>query len=175
MVYSAYKLNKHGDYIQPWHTLFPILDQAIVPCLVLTISSWHSYAFLRRQLRWSSICISLEYIRLFHSLFYRHKDFSIVNKTKVDVFLESSCFVYDPTDIGNLISSSFAFSRSSLNIWKFSVHILLKPVLKDFEHDLARMWNEYSCAVVWMFFGIALLWDWNENGPFLFKNIGFIK
>ena len=58
--------------------------------------------------------------------------FSIVNETEVDVFLEFSCFFYDPTDVGNLISGSSAFSKSSLNIWKFSVHILLKPSLKDF-------------------------------------------
>ena len=54
----------------------------------------------------------------------------------------------------------------SFSIWKFSVHILLKPSLEDFEHDLANMWNEYNCVVVWTFFGVALLWDYNENWPF---------
>ena len=63
------------------------------------------------------------------------KGFSIVNEA-VDVFLEISCLFYDPTDVGNLISGSSAFSKSSLNIWKFSAHILLKPSLKDFEHYL---------------------------------------
>ena len=67
------------------------------------------------------------------------KGFGIVNKAEVDVFLELSCFFYDPADVGNLISGSSAFSKSSLNIWKFSVHVLLKPSLKDFEHDLASM------------------------------------
>ena len=66
-------------------------------------------------------------------------------------------------DVGSLISGSSAFSKSSLNIWKFSVHILLKPSLKDFKHYLASMWNKYNCVVVWTFFGIAFLWDWNEN------------
>ena len=66
----------------------------------------------------------------------------------------------------NLISDSSAFSKSSLYIWKFSVHVLLKPVLKDFEHYLAGVWNECNCAVVWVFFGVAFLWDWNENWPF---------
>ena len=66
------------------------------------------------------------------------KVFSIVNEAEVDVFLEFSCVFYDPTDVGNLISVSAAFSKSSLNIWKFSVHILLKPCLKDFEQNLAR-------------------------------------
>ena len=67
------------------------------------------------------------------------KGFSIVREAEVDVFLEFSFFFYDPTDIGNLISGSSAFSKSSLNSWKFSVHILLKPSLNDFEHDLASM------------------------------------
>ena len=91
---------------------------------------------------------------------------SIVNEAEVDVFLELSCFFYDLTDVGNLISGSSAFSKSSLNIWKFTVHIQLKPGLDNFEHDLAIMWNECNCAVVWTFFGIAFLWDWNENWPF---------
>ena len=60
--------------------------------------------------------------------------FGIVNKAKIDVFLELSCFFYDPADIGNLIPGSSAFSKTSLNIWKFSVHILLKPGLENFEH-----------------------------------------
>ena len=66
------------------------------------------------------------------------KGFGVVNK-EVDVFLELSCFFDDPADAGNVISGSSAFAKSSLNIWKFSVHVLLKPSLKDFEHDLASM------------------------------------
>ena len=61
------------------------------------------------------------------------KGFGVVNKAKIDVFLELSCFFYDPTDVGNLISSSSAFPKSSLNIWKFTVHVLLKPGLENFE------------------------------------------
>jgi len=97
---------------------------------------------------------------------YTIKGFSIVNEGEADVILEFSCFFYDPTDVGNLISDSSSFSKSSLNIRKFSVHILLKPSLKDFEHLLAIMWNGHNCTVVWVFFGIAFLWDWNENWPF---------
>ena len=67
---------------------------------------------------------------------------------------------------GNLISDSSAFSESSLNIWKFTVHILLKPRLENFEYYFAIMWNECSCAVFWTVFGTALLWDWNENWLF---------
>ena len=64
------------------------------------------------------------------------KSFSIVSEAEVDVFLEFSCFFYDPMDVGNLNSGSSAFSKSSLNIWNFSVHILLKPRLENFEHYL---------------------------------------
>ena len=94
------------------------------------------------------------------------KGFGIVNKAEVDVFLELSCFFNDPTDVGNLISGSSEFSKSSLNIWKFMVHVLLKPGLKNFEHYFTSVWDDCSCEVVWAFFGIAFLWDWNENWPF---------
>ena len=90
----------------------------------------------------------------------------IVNKAEVDVFLEVSHFFNDSTDVGNLISGSSAFSKSSLNIWKFMVHVLLKPDLESFEHNFASMWDEHNCVVVWAFFGIAFLWGWNENWPF---------
>ena len=65
--------------------------------------------------------------------------FSIVNEAEIDVFLEFPCFLYDPADVDNLISGSSAFSKSSLYTWKFLVHVLLKPSLKDFEHNLASM------------------------------------
>ena len=82
-----------------------------------------------------------------------HKGFSTVSEAEVDVFLEFPCFFLktdpmDPTDVGNFISGSSAFSQSRLYTWKFSVHIPLKPRLKDFEHYLASMWNECSCVVV---------------------------
>ena len=74
--------------------------------------------------------------------------FSVVNKAEVDAFLEFPCFVYDPTDVDSLIFGYSAFSKSSLYIWKFSVHVLLKPSLKDFEHYLDSVQNEYNCAMV---------------------------
>ena len=67
------------------------------------------------------------------------KGFSIIIEAEVDVSLELPCFLYDPMNVGNLISGSSAFSKPSLYIWKFSVHVLLKPILKDFEHNLASM------------------------------------
>ena len=84
------------------------------------------------------------------------KGFGVVNKAEVDVFLELSYFFYDLMDVGNLISGSSAFSKSSLNICKFMVHILLKPGLENFEHYFASVWDELYCVVDWAFFGIAL-------------------
>ena len=94
------------------------------------------------------------------------KGFGVVKKAEIDGFLELSCFFDNPVDIGNLISGSSAFSKTSLNMWKFTVHVLLKPSLENFEHYVTSMWDECNCAVVWAFFGIAFLWDWNENWPF---------
>ena len=91
------------------------------------------------------------------------KGFGIVNKEEVDIFLELSCFFNDPMDAGNLISGSSTSSKSSLNISKFMIHILLKPGLENFEHYFTSMWDECNCEVVWVFFGIAFLWAWNEN------------
>ena len=76
------------------------------------------------------------------------KGSSVVNEAEVDVFLEFPCFLYAPTDVGNLISSSSAFSKFSLYIWKFLVPILLKPNLKDFEHYLVSMGNERNYMAV---------------------------
>ena len=103
------------------------------------------------------------------------KGFGIVNKAEVDVFLAFSCFFNDPVDVGNLISGTSAFSKSSLNIRKFMIHVLLKPGLENFEHYFASMWDECNCAVLWAFFGIAFLWDWNENWlfPFLWPVLNF--
>ena len=90
----------------------------------------------------------------------------IVNKAEVDVFLECSCFFDDPVGVGNLISGSSAFPKSSLNIWKFTVHVLLKTGLENFQHYFTSVWDEWNCVVVWAFFAIAFLWGWNENWPF---------
>ena len=93
-----------------------------------------------------------------------HKGYCEINDA--DVFLEFPCFPSDPTDVGNLISCSSAFSKPSLYIWKFSIHTLLRPSLKDLGHNLISMWNKCNYMVVSAFFGTALLWDWNENWPF---------
>ena len=143
MHYSAYKLNKQGDNIQPWHIPFLIWNQFVVPCPVLTVASWPAYKFPRRQERWFSIPIS----RIFHSLLRSTQSKAlVVNEAEEDIFLEVSCFFYDLTDVGNLISGSSPFSKSNLNIWKLSVHVLLKPRLEILSITLLE-WEK--SAIVW--------------------------
>ena len=99
------------------------------------------------------------YLHLFNNfsqfvVIYTVKSFGVINKSEVDVFLEFSCFFDDPMDVCNLISGSSAFSKSTLNIWKFMVPILLKPGLENFEHYFASVWDELST------YGIYLLaWE----------------
>ena len=82
------------------------------------------------------------------------KDFSVVNEAELDVFfLKSLCFFYAPKDANNLTSCSSSFSKSSLNVWKFLVHVLLKPSLENFEHHFDSVWNQFN-------------WVWKENWPF---------
>ena len=91
------------------------------------------------------------------------KGFSVVDETEVDIFLKFPCFLYDPSDVGNLISSSSSFSKPSLDIWKFLVRIMLKPSRQDFKYDLTSMEDECSCLMVSTFFSITLLGNWGED------------
>ena len=163
-MYSAYKLNKQGDNIQPWCTPFPIWNQSVVPCPVLTVASWPAYRFSRGRSgglvlpslsEFSTVYCDPHSQRLWHSQYSRNRCFSV---TLLLFQWSSGCW--------QLISDSSAFSQASLNIWKFTVHVLLKPGLENFEHYFTSVWDECNCAVVWAFFGIAFLWDWNENWPF---------
>ena len=94
------------------------------------------------------------------------KGFSIVDETERDVFLKFPCFLYNPANVGNLISSSSSFSKSSLDIWKFLVHIILKPSVQDFKHDLTSMGDECDCLMVSIFFTTTLLGNWDKDWPF---------
>ena len=85
------------------------------------------------------------------------KGFGMVNKAEIDDFLQLSFFFHDPVDVGTLISGSSAFSKTSLNIWRFMVHFLMKPGLENFEPYFASVWNEGNYAVIWTFFDIAFL------------------
>ena len=114
------------------------MNQSIVPPLILTVASGPAYRFLRRQVRWPGIPMSLKFFSQF-VMIHTVKGFRMVNEAEVAVFLEFPCFLYDPMNVGNLISGSSAFSKSGVNIWKFSVHILLKPGLGNFEHYFASM------------------------------------
>ena len=99
------------------------------------------------------------------------KGFGIVNKAEIDVFLELSCFFNDPADVGNLCWQRrslvpLPFLKPAWTSGIHLVHVLLKPGLENFEHYFTSMCDECNCAVVWALFGIAFLWDWNENWPF---------
>ena len=162
-MYSACKLNKQGDIIQPWRIPFPIWNQSIVPYPGLTVASWLAYRFLRRQIRWYSIPKFKNFPQFF--VIHTVRGFSIVNEAEVDVFLEFPYFLYDPTDVGNSISGSSFLNPActSGNSW---FTYCLKPSLKDFEHYLPTMWNECNCVVAGTFFCIVLLCNQNENWPF---------
>ena len=142
--------------LEPVHCSMSISNSCFLTCIQVSQEAgqvvWYSH-LLQNFLQFAVIHIV--------------KGFSIVSEAKADIFLEFSCFFYDPTDVGILMSGSSAFSESSLNIWKFTGHVLLKPGLENFEHYFTSMWDEYNCVIVWAFFGIAFLWDYNENWPFL--------
>ena len=135
---------------------FSTWNQSVVPSPVLTVASWPAYRFLKRQVRWSAhLFQNFPQLIVIHTV----KGFGIVNKT--DVFLQLSRFFDDSADVSNLISGSSAFSKTSLNIWKFRVDVFLKPGLENFEHYLISMWNEGNCVVfehslALPFFGIGM-------------------
>ena len=149
--------------IQHWRTPFPNWNQSVVPCPILLLPDLHI-----RFSRGRSGGLVVPSLSEFSTVYLIHtfKGFGLVNKAEIDVFLELSSFFYDPEDICNLISGLCAFSKTSLDIWKFTVHLLLKPGLENFEHYFTSVWDECNCVVVWAFFGLAFLWDWNENWPF---------
>ena len=145
MMLSVFKLNKKGDNITALMYSFPNLEPV---CCSMSSSK---YCFL------NCIQISQEagqvvwYFHLFQNfpqfiVIHTVKGFGIVNKAEIDIFLELSCFFYDSADVGNLIS--FAFSKTSLNIWKFTVHVMLKPGLEKFGHYFASVGDECYCVVV---------------------------
>ena len=97
------------------------------------------------------------------------KGFGIVNKEEIDVFLELFCFFDDPAGVGNSLSGSSAFSKTSLNIWKFMVHVLLTPGLENFEHFFTSVWDECNCVVslsiLWHCLSLGLEWKLTFSSP----------
>ena len=152
---TIYSLTDSFSYLEPVCCSMPSSNYCFLTCIQVSQEAgqvvWYFYLFQNFP----------EFI-VIHTV----KGFGQVKKAEIDVFLEVSCLFDDPAYTGNLISGSSAFSKSSLNVWTFTGHILLKPGLENFEHYLTSMWDECNCAVVWTFFGIAFLWDWNENWPF---------
>ena len=114
---------------------------------------------------WNSLAFSMiQRMLAIWSLVHTVKGFGIVNKAEIDVFLELSCFFHDPADVGNLISGSSAFSKTSLNIRKFTVHIVLKPGLENFEHyftsvEMSAIVQQFEHSLALPFFGIAMKTD----------------
>ena len=165
MMCSAYLLNKQGDNRQPCHTSLSTFNPSVVPYRVLTVASWPAYRFLRRQVRWSGIPISKSLLQFV--MIHTVKGFGVVNETEVDVFLEFPCFLYDPVNVGNLISGSSAFSNwactseSSLFMyyWSLTWRILSITLLA---------WK-MRAMVVWTVFGIApslaLKWKVTFSSP----------
>ena len=144
--------------------------EVVFPSSVLTVASWSAYRFLRRQVRWSGLPISLG---IFHSLLRstQSKALAEVNEDFSSQWSRSRCFsaipllFYDPVDVGSLISGSSAFSKSSLT----HLEVLgsrLQPGMENSERYFTSMRDECNCVVLWAFFHITFLWDWNENGPF---------
>ena len=115
-MYSAYKWNKQGDNLQPWHTRFPIWNQSVVPCPVLTVASWPAYRFLRRQVRCSGIPISFRIFQF--AVIHTVKGFGLVNKAEANVFLELSCFFFE--ELPNCFHSSCLVLQSHKQ-WTFIV------------------------------------------------------
>ena len=87
----------------------------------------------------------------------------VVDETEIDVFLEFPCFLYNPANVGNLTFGSSSFSKPSLDIWIFLVHIMLKSSMQDFKHDLSSMGYECNCPMVITLFGTTLLGNWDED------------
>ena len=146
-MYSACKLNKQGDNMHSWHTLFPIWNQFVVPCLVVTVASCPALRFLKIVLHTSKMVLYSHHFKNFIQYLVTHtaRWFSVVSGR--DIFLQFTCFSYVPKDVGNLISFAYAFSQSILNIWKFLVQVLLKPVLENLQCYLGSMRN-YPITIV---------------------------
>ena len=130
---TVHMLNMQSDNIRP----LPIWNQSVVRCPVLTcfLTCIQISQKAEQTVWYSHLLNTFPQFVVIHTV----KCFGIVNKAEIDVFLELSCFLYDRKDIGNLISGSSAFLKSSLNIWKFIFHVLLKPCLENIEHYFASV------------------------------------
>ena len=147
-------------YTHVYCTPFPISwfkIKSVIPCPVLTVASWPAYRFLKRQVRQSGILI---FFRIFQLVvIHTVKGFGIVNSAEIDVFPEHSCFFDDPVDVGYLISGSSGFSKPSLYIWKFSVHVMSKVAQRILGITLKNMkWVQLysSFSILWHCLSLGL-------------------
>ena len=141
----------------------PIWNQFMVPCPFVTVASWPVYRFLRRKVVWYSYLLkNFPQSVVIHTI----KGFSIVNEAEVDIFLELPCFLQKMLALWSLVSLPL---WNPPCFWKFTVHVLLKPSLKDFEHNLVSMWNDSNCMVLWTFFwhcpSLGLEWKLIFSSP----------
>ena len=125
----------------------------------------HLFLLQFSSVQWLSHCLTLCNC-MNHSTPGLPVHHQLPESTQTHVHWVSLAFFDVPVDVGHLIAGSSAFSKTSLNIWKFTVHVLLKPGFENFEHYFTSVWDECNCVVVWAFFGRAFLWDWDENWPF---------
>ena len=161
---SVYRLNKQGDSREP----VILLSQSSTNQLFHRGSNCCFLIHIQVSQETGKMIWYFHLLRAFHSLIMIHtvKGFSTVNETEVDAFLDFRCLPYDPVNVGNLISGSSAFSKPNMDIWKFSVHIMLKPGMQDFKHDLTSLGDECNCLMVRTFFSTTLLGKQNEDWPF---------
>ena len=167
-MYSAYKLNNQGHNIQPELTPSLIWNQSVVPYTVLFLTCIQISQEAGQVVWYSHLLKNFPQFVVIHIV----KGFGIVNKADVDVFLKHSCFFNDPTDVGNLISGSSAFSKTSLNIWKFSIHVLLRLAWTIFSITLLACEMSaivFEQSLAFLFLGL----EWNLPYPFLWPLLSF--
>ena len=153
----VYRLNKQGDSRQPCPTSFTILNKSVVPYRVLLLLDCIHVSQKTGKMVWYfHLSKSFPQFAMIHT----GKGFSTVNKTERGVFLKFPCFLYNSANVGNLISSSSSFSKPSLDIWKFLIHMMLKPSMPDLKHDLINMGNKCNYPMTSTFFSTTLLGNW---------------
>ena len=159
-MYSAYKLNKQGDNIRPWHTPFPILNQPSMSFSNCCLLNCMQVSQETGQVFWYS-----HFLKNFPPFAMIHpvKGFSAVNEAEVDIFLELSCLFYDPMDVAIWSLVSLPFTNSA---WTSGCSRFMKPGLENFEHYFASLSGECNSCGSLNIFGIAFLWNWNENLSF---------
>ena len=162
---SVYRLNKQGDSRQPCCTPFLILNQSVFPYRVLDccfLTHIQVSQDTGKMVWYFHLSKSFPQFIMIHTV----KGFSVVNKTEIDVFLKFLCFLYNAANFGNLISSSSSFSKHSLDIWKFLVHITLKPSMQDFKYELNSIGDKWNYLMTRTFFSITFLGNWGDDWPF---------